>query len=94
MNHKNLFSSYIKKVTYLIVSVGGVLALPGSIAMFNHRLAFAAAGTELNLGTAAPYSVLMRQTVTNVGSGTVAGDLGLHPGLPVNEFPPGSVSGT
>lgn len=57
MNHKKLSSSYIKKVTYSIVSVGGVLVLAGSLAMFNPTSAFAATGTEVNLGTAAAYSV-------------------------------------
>lgn len=46
-----------------------------------------------NLGTAATYSVLGGQTVTNTGASTLSGDLGVNPGTAITGFPPGIVGG-
>ena len=50
--------------------------------------------TAPSLGTAASFSVLGGQTVTNTGPTSVAGDLGVSPGAAVTGFPPGTVLGT
>lgn len=54
--------------------------------------AFAATGT-VGLATAAPYSVLGGQAVTNTGPTTLSGDLGVSPGTAITGFPPGIIGG-
>jgi hypothetical protein len=60
----------------------GVLAVPAD-----------AAEAPVGLGTAASYSVLAGQTVTNTGPSKLSGDLGVSPGTAITGFPPGTVGG-
>ena len=53
-----------------------------------------AAQAPVDLGTAADFSVLAGQEVTNTGPTVVNMDLGLSPGSMVSGFPPGTVLGT
>ena len=64
----------------------GLLALP--------LAASAASPTTVYLGLAAPFAILASETVTNTGPTVVTGDLGLHPGTEVTNFPPGILNGT
>jgi hypothetical protein len=76
----------------LSMAVAAALAL-GMLAV--GPTAFAAGPPTVGLGTAAPFAVLAgTPSITNTGPSTITGDVGIHPALAVDGFPPGVVTGT
>jgi hypothetical protein len=75
------------KCVRVLLSVGFAALLCDASAAFGQ--------TAPSLGAADSFAVLGGSTVTNTGSSTITGDLGLSPGTAVTGFPPGVVvSGT
>ena len=53
--------------------------------------ALAAGPTTIDLGTATDFAVVAGATVTNTGSSTISGHLGVSPGLAIVGFPPATL---
>ena len=86
-------SSSYGRLTFGLVAI---LALGFVVAAPNAGQAQAASIGPVKLGTAAHFSVIGATTVTNVGTSTMAGDLGLYPGSSVTGFStvPTGIGGT
>jgi large repetitive protein len=69
------------------------LSLWASIALAFFFYGASPALAQISLGTAQSFAVLGGSTVTNTGSSTVTGNLGVSPGTSVTGFPPGIVTG-
>lgn len=50
--------------------------------------------TPVALGSSSTYAALSGTSITNTGSSTLTGDIGVSPGTSVTGFPPGTYSGT
>lgn len=87
-----MFTSSLRRCTTAVTAVAttAALVLLGAMAAVP---AASAAQAPVGLGTAAPFSVLGGQTVTNTGNSVITGNLGLYPGTSITGFPPGVLNG-
>lgn len=74
--------------------IAGIALLPTLVGGVAGTPAASAAEATVNLGTAAPFSVLAGAGVTNTGPTVLGGDLGTCPIPAVTGFPPGEANGT
>ena len=87
ISNKNQRLTHFAFITGLIMMIFMiVLSLPA-----DDVIAAELAQTAPSLGAAGSYSVLAATTVTNTGSSTMPGDLGVSPGSAIDGFPPGIV---
>ena len=83
----------VRRARFLALPLLAATAL--ALALGTAPAASASAATpDVGMGTAAPYSVLGGQAVTNTGPSTLSGDLGVSPGTALTGFPPGIVGGS
>ncbi|MFB2599506.1 ice-binding family protein [Herbiconiux sp. P17] len=74
------------------IAGGGAIAL-GAVVLLASAQSASAIGTTVNLGTAASYSVLGGQSVTNTGPSLLGAGVGVSPGSAITGFPPGLALG-
>lgn len=80
--------------TRAILATGMAAAL--AVGILSAGQAVLAAGTStVGLGTAAPFAILAgTPAITNTGSSTITGNVGIDPAAAVTGFPPGKINGT
>lgn len=82
-----------KVYSYKITAVVSAVESLGSVDILSAPVPFGPTPLPLNLSYANSFEVLAATTITNIGTTTIGGDIGVFPGTSITGFPPGSLSG-
>jgi Ice-binding-like len=84
-----------KRYAYEVQSVIGALVSADSLEIISDAVPFPPSPSRVNLRSAVSFEVLAGSTVTNTGTTTASGDVGVWPGSAITGFgPPSAISGS